>query len=88
MAEEQKPVTLAPATEAVAETKVEETPVVPVVATEAAPVTTETVAAPVTEAAPAVEETPVAATEEAAKTEEVTPVEEGHLEHKGSNFPK
>ena len=46
--------------------------------TEAAATTSEE-PAPATEAAPAAEE---------AKKEEPTPVEDGHLEHKGSNFPK
>ncbi|KAB5578564.1 Pleckstrin homology domain-containing protein [Coniochaeta sp. 2T2.1] len=89
MADVQKPVEVTPAAvpaaEPVTETKVEETPAA---TTEAAPVT-ET-PAPAAEATTAVEETPAAAaaTTEEPKKEEVTPVEEGHLEHKGSNFPK
>lgn len=87
MADEQKPVEVAPSTEPVAETKVEETPA----ATTEAALATET-PAPAPEATTAVEEAPAApATEETAakkEEEEVKPVEEGHLEHKGSNFPK
>lgn len=45
-----------------------------------------------TEAAATTADEPAAATEaapaEEAKKEEPTPVEDGHLEHKGSNFPK
>lgn len=86
MSEVQKPVEVAPSTEPVAETKVEETPAP---TTEAAPAT-ETAAAPAVEATTAAEETPAApaAEESTPKKEEVVPVEEGHLEHKGSNFPK
>lgn len=102
MAEEQKPVEVAPAVESVAETKIDETPAA---TTEAAPEAATESAAPATEtseAAPAFENTPLAAAineaaetetkpEEAVKTEEPTPaapVEEGHLEVKGTNFPK
>ncbi|KAB5549771.1 Pleckstrin homology domain-containing protein [Coniochaeta sp. 2T2.1] len=90
MADVQKPVEVTPAAvpvvEPVTETKIEETPA----ATTEAALVTETTPAQAAEATTAVEETPAtaaAATEET-KKEEVTPVEEGHLEHKGSNFPK
>ncbi|KAH8905937.1 hypothetical protein BR93DRAFT_959605 [Coniochaeta sp. PMI_546] len=84
MSDVQKPVEVAPPVEPVAESKVEETPAA---TTEAAPAT-ET-PAPAVEATTAAEETPAApAAEESTKKEETTPVEEGHLEHKGSNFPK
>lgn len=81
MAEEQKPAEVPQetvATEAAAETKVEETP--------AAAATTE--AAPAEAAAPAAEATTEAAPAEEVAKEEVTPIEAGNLEHKGSNFPK
>lgn len=84
MAEEQKPV----------EVPKEEPVVDPTVATVAAPVEEppkEDAAAPATEAAATADEpAPVtdAAPAEEAKKEEPTPVEDGHLEHKGSNFPK
>jgi hypothetical protein len=87
MADIQKSVEVAPSTEpVVAENKVEETPVATSETTAAAETP-----APVTEATTADQETPaVAPTEEvvAKKEEEVKPVEEGHLELKGSNFPK
>jgi hypothetical protein len=82
MADVQKPVEVAPSTEPITETKVEETPA----ATTEATTSTET-PAPAADFTKAVEETP-ATTEEAPKKEEVTPIEEGSLEHKGSNFPK
>ncbi|TDZ20618.1 hypothetical protein Cob_v006759 [Colletotrichum orbiculare MAFF 240422] len=93
MAEEQKPVEVketTPATALATET--------PAIETKPAETATE---APAAAAAPAtIEETPATTTEttaepaatEAAPVEEakkeVTPVEEGHLEHKGVNFPK
>lgn len=85
MAEEQKPVEV-PKEEPVAD---------PTVAAVAAPVEEppkEETTAPATEAAATTADEPAAATEaapaEEAKKEEPTPVEDGHLEHKGSNFPK
>lgn len=82
MADVQKPVETTQEAPAV-ETKVEETPAAP---------TTTTAEAAAEPAAPAAEtEAPAAeatAAEEPAKKEEATPIEEGNLEHKGSNFPK
>ncbi|KAH8770983.1 Pleckstrin homology domain-containing protein [Diaporthe sp. PMI_573] len=88
MAEEQKPVAV-PAEETAATTTTETTtaPAVDAVAPleETAPAATEATKEPATET-PAVEGEAAPAAEEAKK--EVEPVEDGQLEHKGSNFPK